>query len=338
MSLAISVVVPTYNRATLVPATLDSILAQTLPPAEVIVIDDGSTDDTAEVLRSYGRGVKCVTIKNAGVCHARKVGAEMAQSPWIALCDSDDLWKPEKLAMQAELVSRAPDVEFVFCNSQIVTNDKWQPREKLSEAPRWLEKVRTESFGPDFLVVRDSLYEPLIEFFPTTPSTLLFSRQFLNRIGGLNEAFTRSSVEDMEFVLRCSEQPPTGIVTRPLVGMRRHDSNAYGNRLKDLIGKAEVFEYALKHHRTAPQHEAALSSAILQMRTEAADVAFLSRQLDLAHELLTPVRHAGLGMKARLKLALTGWPEPVRSAAANLLLAGAKAQRGASGKGDAPPA
>lgn len=273
--------------------------------------------------------------QNAGVCHARKVGAAMAQSPWIALCDSDDLWKPEKLAMQAELVARAPEVEFVFCNSQIVTNDQWLPREKLSEAPRWLENMRTESLGPDFLVVRDSLYEPLIEFFPTTPSTLLFSRPFLDRVGGLNEAFTRSSVEDMEFVLRCSEQPPAGMVTRPLVGMRRHDSNAYGNRLKDLIGKAEVFEYALKNHRTAPQHEAALRKVILQMRTEAADEAFLSRQFDLARTLLMPVHAAGLPLKSRLKMALSGWPEPVRSVVANFLLAGAKAQRGTSGKGEA---
>jgi glycosyltransferase involved in cell wall biosynthesis len=330
VSLAISVVVPTYNRATLVPATLDSILAQTLPPTEVIVIDDGSTDDTAEVLRRYGRGVKCVTIENAGVCHARKVGAAMAQSPWIALCDSDDLWKPEKLAMQAELVSRAPDVEFVFCNSQIVTNDEWQPRDKLSEAPRWLENVRTESVGPDLLVVRDSLYEQLIEFFPTTPSTLLLSRPFLDRIGGLNDAFTRSSVEDIEFVLRCSEQPPMGIVTRPLVGMRRHDSNAYGNRLKDLIGKAEVFKYALKHHRTAPLHRTQLSKALATTQIEAADLAFLSQQYSVVAELLHSISFAEMPAKSRLKWVVSTLPAPARGLLAGILLRFARAQRGAT--------
>src|SRR6185295_4577577 len=123
--LDVSVVIPTYNRADFLVSTVTSVLDQTLKPAEVIVVDDGSTDETERVVRSFPPPVKYVRIENSGVCRARNVGTELATAPWVAYCDSDDLWHPHKLAAQASLLEAAPDVEHGFTNFSVVTGDIW---------------------------------------------------------------------------------------------------------------------------------------------------------------------------------------------------------------------
>ena len=94
----IGVVIPTYNRAGLIGETLDAVFAQTLPPDEVIVVDDGSTDDTQSVLASYLSRVRPLRITNSGELAARNAGLRAAQSRLVAFCDSDDLWTPDFLA------------------------------------------------------------------------------------------------------------------------------------------------------------------------------------------------------------------------------------------------
>jgi glycosyltransferase involved in cell wall biosynthesis len=95
---AISAVIPTYQRAELVGRAIDSVLAQSSPPVEVIVVDDGSTDDTPARLREYGDRVVTLRQDNAGGAAARNLGVRHASGDWIAFCDSDDLWRPDHLA------------------------------------------------------------------------------------------------------------------------------------------------------------------------------------------------------------------------------------------------
>src|SRR4051794_8595591 len=94
-----TVVVPSYNRCDLIGETLESILLQHLPAAEVIVIDDGSTDETKAVVAHFGARVTYRKIPSSGVQVARNVGIQMARTLWIALCDSDDLWRPDHLSL-----------------------------------------------------------------------------------------------------------------------------------------------------------------------------------------------------------------------------------------------
>jgi glycosyltransferase involved in cell wall biosynthesis len=105
---AISVVIPAHNRARELPACLESVLAQTLPPDEVIVVDDRSTDDTAAVLARYaGRGVRCERLpQGRGAQAARNHGVAVARHDWIAFQDSDDLWLPHKLEHQVAALER----------------------------------------------------------------------------------------------------------------------------------------------------------------------------------------------------------------------------------------
>ena len=100
MNPAISIIIPAFNRAYCLAATLNSVLAQTFTDFEIIVVDDGSTDGTAELARGFGERVRVVTQKNRGVSAARNAGIRLARGRWVAFQDSDDFWHPQKLARQ----------------------------------------------------------------------------------------------------------------------------------------------------------------------------------------------------------------------------------------------
>lgn len=113
MTPSISVVIPAYNSAGFIANTLQSVLAQTLPPLEILVVDDGSKDNTAEVVRGFAPRVRLVQQANAGPSAARNHGIRESQGEWIALLDADDSWLPNKLERQARAMT--PDVALVHC-------------------------------------------------------------------------------------------------------------------------------------------------------------------------------------------------------------------------------
>lgn len=119
----VSVIIPTFNRARLVALTIDSVLAQTWRNVEVIVIDDGSTDDTQSVLAGYGERIRCVRQTNRGMNPSRNTGIELARGEFLALLDSDDLWEPWKLELDVKLLGRFPEAAFVFSDFSIMKDD-----------------------------------------------------------------------------------------------------------------------------------------------------------------------------------------------------------------------
>lgn len=117
----VSVIIPTYNRARLVPGAIDSVLGQTYRNLELILVDDGSTDDTAEVLAGYGDKIRVVRQKNAGPAIARNRGIAVATGEIIAFLDSDDQWLPTKLERQVESLEAAgPDATCCLCNCTVL--------------------------------------------------------------------------------------------------------------------------------------------------------------------------------------------------------------------------
>lgn len=116
-SFSISVVIPTFNRGFCIRSALDSVLAQTLQAHEIIVVDDGSTDDTAAVVATYGRSVRYLIQRNAGASAARNTGIHAACGTWVAFLDSDDEWQPDKLEIQVQELRQYPEAvaHFVDC-------------------------------------------------------------------------------------------------------------------------------------------------------------------------------------------------------------------------------
>ncbi|MBT2969563.1 MAG: glycosyl transferase [gamma proteobacterium symbiont of Ctena orbiculata] len=106
--MSVSVVIPTHNRAHTLPRALDSVLAQSHQPLEIIVVDDGSDDETAELMEDHYGCCDYLRQANQGVSSARNLGIEKARGEWIALLDSDDRWLPNKLQLQLEALAGAP--------------------------------------------------------------------------------------------------------------------------------------------------------------------------------------------------------------------------------------
>lgn len=116
MKIRISAVIPAFNAENWIRRAVDSVLAQTRPAEEILVVDDGSTDGTADAVRSYGGAVRLITQPNAGVSVARNAGITAATGNWIAFLDADDEWLPDKLRLQSDHLQRHPDVQWTTGN------------------------------------------------------------------------------------------------------------------------------------------------------------------------------------------------------------------------------
>lgn len=111
----ISVIIPAFNREAYVAEAIESALGQTCPPEEIVVVDDGSTDRTAEIARSFEKRVRCISQENLGCGAARNAGLKEARGSFIAFLDSDDVWLERKLEIQLAYLRAHPEIDMVFC-------------------------------------------------------------------------------------------------------------------------------------------------------------------------------------------------------------------------------
>lgn len=161
----VSVVIPAYNAAWCVGKAIDSVLAQDFRDFEVIVVNDGSTDDTAAVLAGYGDAVRVVSQANGGMSSARNAGIRAARGELIAFLDSDDWWLPGKLRRQVELMREAPEVG--FCSAAARVEDPQGRLVNLWACEAWVGPFLVQRFqshggiagGSSALVVRRALFD-----------------------------------------------------------------------------------------------------------------------------------------------------------------------------------
>jgi glycosyltransferase involved in cell wall biosynthesis len=199
----IGVVIPAFNAAPYVAQAIESVLAQTLPPARIVVVDDGSVDETAMIVGRFGRAVACIRQENRGVAAARNRGARESGREWVAFLDADDVWLPTKLEQQQHRL-RDCDAAAVFTAVTLVAED-------LSPIPA------TPVSG-----VRDDLEALLLhsESIPQgTSSTLLVQYAMFGAIGGYDE--TLSTMADWDLLIRLRLGTPFAHVAEPLVLYRR---------------------------------------------------------------------------------------------------------------------
>jgi glycosyltransferase involved in cell wall biosynthesis len=192
-----SVVIPSYNRATLLPRALDSILVQSLPACEIIVIDDGSSDETARVLRDNYPQVRYYYQRHSGVSSARNLGIRVSSEVWIALLDSDDCWHPDKLKCQARAIQENPGLRLVH------TNELW-----IRNGVEVVQPPHLRKFG-------GSIFSNCLETCFIAASSTVIRRDIFADIGDFDESL--KACEDYDMWLRVSANEHVGFLEQPLV-------------------------------------------------------------------------------------------------------------------------
>jgi len=213
----VSVVVPTFNRAHYLPEALQSALEQTLPVFEIIVVDDGSTDGTAGLMKSYGDKIRYLVQKNQGPSAARNHALREARGNWIAFLDSDDLWVPEKNLVQTEFIRRHPALDFVF--GDLANFDE----RRCDQTPEILDRAVHQYLQANAADLKD-FFRQLLFCNPVPTSSALFRADCIRRIGFLDE--TMRYCEDYDYWLRLAPQARAGFVDHILVRRRVHETNA----------------------------------------------------------------------------------------------------------------
>ena len=211
----VSVIIPTYNRAALLLEALESVLSQTFRDFEVIIVDDGSTDDTLACLMPYlsDSRIQVITQTNGGPARARNRGIEASSGEFIALLDSDDLWLPEKLVKQVALLRDQPEIGLVY------TDVIWIEADGRPMDPQPLNAARRFPTYFEDLLYENVIYGP--------GSSVVFRKSCLESIDLYDEALP--PVEDQDFFLRLSANFEFCFLPGELVLMRRHISNLQQN-------------------------------------------------------------------------------------------------------------
>lgn len=227
----VSVVIAAYNAAKWIGETLQSVLAQEFTDFEVIVIDDGSTDDTASVVATYGERVQYIQKPNGGQGSARNMGLRCARGEYIAFVDADDLWTKEKLRLQLDLLNKT-GLAWAYSDAFAFDDKSGKILYKFSKLYR--------QFAGDILV-------PLfLNVFLPSP-TLVIRRSIFEHVGYYDEAQSMRNREDWDIWLRIAASYPVCLVSQPLAYYRVHSASMTGGEdpLIKLKGHLIVIDKAV---------------------------------------------------------------------------------------------
>jgi len=196
----VSVIIPTFNRCRLVGEAIASALAQEEVEFELIVVDDGSGDDTASALAAFGIAIRSVFQPHGGVSAARNKGIREAKGEWLAFLDSDDLWLPQKLRLQLDFFRKHPD--FRICQ----TEEIWIRHGRKLNPKSYHQKPQGYCFAK------------LLERCLISPSAVVIHRGLLDEVGFFDESMP--ACEDYDLWLRIGCRYPIGLVQEPLTVKR----------------------------------------------------------------------------------------------------------------------
>jgi glycosyltransferase involved in cell wall biosynthesis len=231
----VSVIIPTYNRAKTICRSVDSVINQTYEDIEIIVVDDGSTDDTASILLQYGKKIRVIYQSNTGPSTARNIGAASANGEIIAFLDSDDTWMPEKIERQLKLMlANGNKVSCCICNAQTISNgiitmtsfEKSDIRSKLDEG-YWLNPAQ-------LLASRFVLFNQVAAI----------KREAFIKIGGFKEHLR--VLEDYDLAFRLSLLGPWAFISDTLVTKYDEPDGLGVSAMKTPLIQAVAWEKVIK--------------------------------------------------------------------------------------------
>ena len=242
MSTSVSTIIPTRNRAALLPRAIDSVLSASRAGDELVVVDDGSTDETRSTLARYGDRVRAISTPGLGAGAARNIGVAEARHAYIAFLDSDDEWTEDRLEIGRRLLDTRPDI--LFCFSDFGVRVAGQPErhhalvEWFRREPRWESELGTPILystiaplpdgHPDFNVHVGDLTPSLIDACPVAVQTLLVRRELAGN--ALRFADDLPTYEDWECAVRLARVGPAAFLDCETAWQHGHS----GSRITDL--------------------------------------------------------------------------------------------------------
>lgn len=239
-SVLVSVAIPAHNAAATLGETLRSVLAQTHPALDVVVVDDGSTDDTAEIAASFGERVRLIRQPNCGISVARNMSLQACRGAFIALLDADDVCEPERIAVQLEYLLTSPDL--LLCSSDFSGFDDSGTLAE-SYCGHYYSRCSAAQGGPQARYPRrgeldisgclaaapsqplrvttlyGSVYDELALGNFIHPPTVMLRRQTLEQVGMFDPQFRIGC--EWDWLVRVARVGPVGYIDRPLLRYRR---------------------------------------------------------------------------------------------------------------------
>jgi glycosyltransferase involved in cell wall biosynthesis len=234
---AISIIIPTYNCESYIAETINSVLNQTFSDFELIVIDDGSTDRTRQIVSSYGASIRLITQANAGVCKARNRGIREAAGRYLCLMDHDDYWFPDKLSLQMDIMERHPEAGLVY------SSFSWWFPDANGAFPRveaYIENPCPEGIDEDF---SGWIYHLLLLDCWVLTSSALIRAEVFGRCGMFDESLPYS--EDWDLWLRIAREYQFIKLKKSLTLYRQH---AYQGNLiaRDIDYRTDLLTRAVE--------------------------------------------------------------------------------------------
>jgi glycosyltransferase involved in cell wall biosynthesis len=231
----ISVVIPTYNRFPFLKEAITSVLNQTLPPKEIIVVDDGSTDGTKEWMKGRGE-VKYYPQENRGPAAARNFGVTQATGSWISFLDSDDLWKERKLETQWDYLQSHPECK--ICQTEEI----------------WIRKGVRVNPRPVHRKYSGFIFEKCLPLCIISPSSVLMERKLFLELGGFDENYP--VCEDYELWLRAALKSPVETLSQPLTVKRGGHSDQLSKKYWGMDRfRVQAMEKILGEGKLNPEQE-----------------------------------------------------------------------------------
>ncbi len=247
---AVSVVVATFNRAQLLPKTIDSLLRQSFKDFELIVVDDGSTDSTADLLKGYGDRVRFFRQENRGPSAARNLGVRQARGGWIAFQDSDDVSAPDHLQSLFDFAQMRLDHALIFANGGYLAGPQ-HDRETIIPA------AKSRRLAAHGVSLKDLFDKSIFRL-----QASLIRKSTLEAVGGFDESIRVG--EDLDLAMRIWLSYPVAYLDKVVFFYRRHEGNLVGDSELRLTDNIRVIE---KLAREFPRAREILGPARIARRT-----------------------------------------------------------------------
>lgn len=246
-----SVIIAAYNSGATLSKAIDSVLAQSYAAYEIVIVDDGSTDDTSAVASRYEEKIRYFFQKNSGVSSARNKGVELARGDWVAFLDADDWYYPQRLYWHAELLGRNPEVDFLIGDYHFGRADGSIIRRSIESTDFGLKTLAAADEYGSVLLGSDEMGLLIPSYFGSTFTFCVRRENFL-ALGGYPESY--SIGEDLYLIIRlCANSYKVGVCCNPMGVYCIHDSSlTRSDVVKSQIRTVETFSSLKEELRNAP--------------------------------------------------------------------------------------